>query len=267
MKRVLTALVLLPAVLGLLFYGPVLAVRLAIALVAGLCLHEALNLVSTTGVRPFRPAAYAGLALAILTPAGMHLAFYVVVTLALLALSMEPERQKQAWQGVGGTLLMLVYVGGPFALARALYEISPHLLLAALVVNWVGDSAAMYVGKAFGRLKLAPSVSPNKTWEGAIASALLGSAAAASYLIWAQPPGISPAFAIVLGVSGNLAGQLGDLAESALKRGAGVKDSGSLLPGHGGMLDRMDGALFSFPAVYLVLAARELVVSFGLPAL
>ena len=267
MKRVLTALVLIPAVLGLIFYGPVLLVRAAIALVAALCLHEALTLVEASGVRPFRALAFAGLILAIMTPAGLHLAFYVAFTLAALALCMEPSRQPQAWQTAGGTLLMLVYVGGPFALGRALYEVSPHFLLVALLVNWVGDSAAMYVGKAFGRRKLAPSVSPNKTWEGALASLALGATAGAGYLLWAQPAGVGPELAALLGVAGNIAGQFGDLAESALKRGAGVKDSGSLLPGHGGMLDRMDGALFSFPAVYFVLAANELVVSFGLPGL
>jgi phosphatidate cytidylyltransferase len=106
-----------------------------------------------------------------------------------------------------------------------------------------------------GRRKLAPSISPGKTWVGAIASLLLGSAAGTAYLLHFQPGAGDVGFFLGLSMVANAAGQLGDLAESVLKRGAGIKDSGELLPGHGGMLDRMDGALFAFPAAYLYLAA------------
>jgi len=109
----------------------------------------------------------------------------------------------------------------------------------------------MYAGKTWGRHKLAPVVSPNKTWEGAIASMLastIGGALYAHYLL----PMTALLIALAIAASGNLAGQFGDLAESALKRRAGVKDSGSSLPGHGGWLDRIDAALFAVPMVYLL---------------
>jgi phosphatidate cytidylyltransferase len=119
-------------------------------------------------------------------------------------------------------------------------------------VSWAGDTAAYYIGRAFGRHKLAPRVSPQKTWEGAIGSLIGGVLAAgvyAHYLIPAVPLQI----VLAVATAGNLAGQMGDLCESAFKRGAGVKDSGTTLPGHGGWLDRIDATLFSVPVVYALL--------------
>jgi phosphatidate cytidylyltransferase len=119
-------------------------------------------------------------------------------------------------------------------------------------VSWAGDTAAMYIGRAFGRHKLAPRVSPQKTWEGSVGSlagALLAVGVYAHYLLPAEPLKI----VLVVAVAGNIAGQMGDLCESAFKRGAGVKDSGTTLPGHGGWLDRIDATLFSVPAVYALL--------------
>jgi phosphatidate cytidylyltransferase len=111
----------------------------------------------------------------------------------------------------------------------------------------------LYVGKGLGRNKLAPSISPNKTWEGAIASLVLGAGAGLAYLLYFEVSTLH--WAVLAGAAAlmNVAGQTGDLAESVLKRGAHIKDSGALLPGHGGMLDRMDGALFSYPALYVFL--------------
>ena len=278
MTRVLTALLLIPLVIGLTFYGPPLAVRAALAVTALLCLRECLQIVKTMGVEPFRPAAYAAGAVLIVTSVPMG-AFLIGVLALLMMLTLHRGRHDLALMAVASTLFALVYTCGPFALARRLHEMSPHWLFAVLLTNWVGDSAAMYVGKAFGRHKLAPSISPGKTWEGAIASLLLGSAAGTVYLMhfllgaWGplslfgftclhcqdpaafQPAAWSPLFLVGLSVTINVAWQLGDLAESVLKRGAKIKDSGQLLPGHGGMLDRVDGALFAFPAAYLYLIA------------
>jgi phosphatidate cytidylyltransferase len=119
----------------------------------------------------------------------------------------------------------------------------------ALLVSWAGDTAAMYVGKAWGRRKLAPRISPGKTQEGAAASVLGGTLAAVVYASYFLSFETLPSV-ILVGATANIAGQLGDLCESAFKRGAGVKDSGTMLPGHGGWLDRIDSTLFSIPAVY-----------------
>jgi phosphatidate cytidylyltransferase len=149
----------------------------------------------------------------------------------------------------------LVYIFAPFACAIFLRRINPHWLMLAVLLCWVGDTAALYIGKNFGRHKLS-KVSPNKTWEGAIASvagALLAAAIYAHYLI---PQAAMPVVLLIAAI-GNIAGQLGDLAESAIKRRAGVKDSGASLPGHGGWLDRIDAILFAIPVVYvLVLLIR-----------
>jgi phosphatidate cytidylyltransferase len=130
-----------------------------------------------------------------------------------------------------------------------------------LCVVWAGDIAALYIGRPFGRRKLAPTLSPNKTWEGSIAS-VAGSLLAAGgllgiseYLAGWNSVALSYAdevwwYWLVLAVIVNIAAQVGDLAESALKRSAGVKDSGTLLPGHGGILDRIDALLLAAPALW-----------------
>ena len=118
-----------------------------------------------------------------------------------------------------------------------------------LMLNWIGDTGAYYVGKNFGRHKLAPSVSPGKSWEGAAASAITGVAFGLIYLPLAIK-GTSLLVAGLFALAANVAGQAGDLARSAVKRGARVKDSGSLLPGHGGMLDRVDSTMFALPVLY-----------------
>jgi phosphatidate cytidylyltransferase len=146
-------------------------------------------------------------------------------------------------------LLGVVYVYGPLVVAVYLRRWNPHWLMFALLLSWAGDTAAMYIGKAFGRHKLAPVVSPQKTWEGAagsVAGALIAGGIYAHFLI----PDTPLAIVLLLAVAGNIAGQLGDLAESALKRRAEVKDSGSSLPGHGGWLDRIDSMLFTVPVIY-----------------
>src|SRR5262249_42784887 len=142
------------------------------------------------------------------------------------------------------------------------------LVILVLFSVWAGDIAAYYVGRGFGKHKLAPVVSPNKSWEGAIAS-VIGSIALTAlvfhfqrqingllreeYWLFPYPSwGRQPSWVqiVLLGILTNVAAQFGDLFESALKRGAGVKDSGTLLPGHGGVLDRIDALLFAIPVVW-----------------
>jgi len=144
-------------------------------------------------------------------------------------------------------------------------------VLFLMVCVWSGDIAALYIGRAFGRHKLAPRISPGKTWEGSIAS-ILGSLLAAGLVIWAgdiltargnlilhitEPIWQTLTLAAVL----NIAAQLGDLLESAVKRGAGVKDSGTMLPGHGGILDRIDALLVAAPVLWFALLLKD---AFGL---
>jgi phosphatidate cytidylyltransferase len=142
-----------------------------------------------------------------------------------------------------------IYIGGSWLCAFNLRAVNPHWLLFAFLLCWAGDTAAFYIGKNFGRHKLAPVISPAKTWEGAVASVVGGVLVGGLYAYYLIP---SATLAIVLtiGALGNIAGQIGDLVESAYKRWGGVKDSGSSLPGHGGWLDRIDSSLLSIPVVY-----------------
>jgi phosphatidate cytidylyltransferase len=151
----------------------------------------------------------------------------------------------------------LLYVFGPWRAGIALQALSPWWLLFSLAVNWVGDTCAYYVGRAIGSTRMAPVISPGKSWEGAIASAV----AAVIFAVLFLPrmiPDVTPLDAVLLSIAANIAGQMGDLAESALKRSVGAKDSGTMLPGHGGMLDRVDSAMFSMPVVYGLLLALGL---------
>jgi phosphatidate cytidylyltransferase len=128
-------------------------------------------------------------------------------------------------------------------------------VLTVILVIWVGDSIALFAGRAFGNRKLAPMISPNKSQEGAVAGFL------ASMVVGAvsfQGFGLGDwKLGLIVGAVVGFAGQIGDLAESALKRQAGVKDSGSVIPGHGGILDRIDALLFAFPAGFLMAVGFE----------
>lgn len=142
------------------------------------------------------------------------------------------------------------YLAVPFAvLARWRLDLPMWSPLSFLLVIWANDTAAYFVGIAAGRHKLAPAISPGKSWEGAMAGLTAG-----GLVGWAASPwlGMSPLPAAVFGVVTTAASQLGDLLESAMKRRAGVKDSGTILPGHGGVLDRFDGILLAAPVAYMM---------------
>jgi phosphatidate cytidylyltransferase len=155
----------------------------------------------------------------------------------------------QALVAAGGLAFGSVYLAVPLASVAELHRISPQVLLLGLSIVWAGDAAALYVGKAFGRSKMAPVVSPNKTWEGAAASLAAGLLVTAAWSVWTQ--GRVTPLLLLVGAATSCAGQVGDLFESMLKRGAGIKDSGTLLPGHGGVLDRIDALLFGAPVLFL----------------
>lgn len=252
MTRVLTAVLLIPVVYLLVFYAPGYAVRAVLALVSLLCLREFFLLSRFRRVEPFAVFGYGAGAVLVVAPYLPQPAFLVILCMLLLVLGLQPARPLENLFGsAAATLLGLVYVCGPFALAGMMHRVGPHWLFFVLLLAWVGDSSAYYVGRAIGRHKLAPSISPGKTWEGAVASAVFSVAAGSVYLAYFEPGRIGFAMALAMSLTVNVAGQVGDLAESALKRSVRMKDSGTLLPGHGGMLDRMDNFLFAAPTAYL----------------
>ena len=155
----------------------------------------------------------------------------------------------QGAASIGLIAFGIPYFALPTASLYRLQDFDPWVLVLLLAIVWLGDSGAYYVGKTWGRHKLAPRVSPNKTWEGSIASTGAGLLAAAVWSYWRL--GEVDGWILLVAVLGSIAAQIGDLVESLLKRGAGVKDSGQILPGHGGMLDRMDALLFAAPVMWL----------------
>jgi len=176
----------------------------------------------------------------------------VLVALTGMVLGLRAANLSDSMSRAAVFTLGVIYIFGAWRCAGELRAFNHHWLMFAMLLSWSGDTAALYIGKAFGRHKLAPHVSPGKTWEGAAGSVACGVLAGGIYAHYLLPA-FAPGTALALAAVGNIAGQLGDLCESALKRGVGVKDSGSSLPGHGGWLDRVDSTLFSVPVVYVLL--------------
>lgn len=182
------------------------------------------------------------------------LAVISILTIAAFITSLRYLNLRDVLPQVACAFLGAFYTFAPWRFSIDLRRESHHLLFFALALNWAGDSTAYYVGRTFGKHKLAPIVSPKKSWEGAIGS-VIGSVIFGLLYLGRFMPQIAWWNVIIMAVVANIAGQFGDLAESAMKRGADVKDSGNLLPGHGGILDRVDSSLFALPVVYLIYAA------------
>jgi phosphatidate cytidylyltransferase len=248
MKRLLLALVLGPIILYAVLWGHPVAFLAILSAVALLCQYEYSEMVACYGIPKPGPLGYvAGLVL--LGIPGQELIVLVAVTLLSLALAMSTADLSKGLLRAAALVLGVIYIFGCWRYAIPLRAASPHWLVFALGLNWVGDTAAYYVGRAIGKHKLAPRISPAKSWEGAVASLAASLVFGVLYLGKFVPP-VAGWEAVAVAAAGNLAGQVGDLAESAMKRGAGIKDSSALLPGHGGWLDRVDGTLFSLPVVY-----------------
>lgn len=252
MKRILTGLILAPLIGYVVLWGPDPLFLAVLAAVALLCFHEYSGLVAGCGVERPGPLGYAAGLLVLLFPQEPFL-LLVVVALLALTLALGSANLAGGLPRAGALLLGVVYIFGALRFTIALRIKSPYWLFFALAVNWLGDTAAYYGGKALGRHKLAPRISPAKTWEGAAASVATSLVFGWIYLARLMPE-VPLALSLGLSLAGNLAGQVGDLAESALKRGAGAKDSGHWLPGHGGWLDRVDANLFAVPVVYALLS-------------
>jgi phosphatidate cytidylyltransferase len=255
MKRVITALVLLPLVVWVVLAGPQWALLAIMAMVGLIAFHEFDTIAGNQGVAK---SGFFGLAAGLIFLFAQEPAWVIVVILAVVFMTLELRQAdlSKAIPSAATALLGVVYIFGAWRCALALRQINPpygpHWLMIALLVSWAGDTAALYVGRAFGRHKLAPRVSPSKTWEGSIGSVVGGVLAAVVYGHYLIPAAALWAV-LAVAAAGNIAGQVGDLCESAFKRGAGMKDSGTTLPGHGGWLDRIDSSLFSIPVVYALL--------------
>jgi phosphatidate cytidylyltransferase len=169
-----------------------------------------------------------------------------VLTGSLVLLARVPIQESVVTLGL--LSFAVPYFALPLASLYALQRMDPWLLVVLCALVWLGDSAAYYVGCLFGRRKMAPAVSPKKTWEGAAAGFLCATGVVAAWSLWLEQR-LAPEL-LLLGALTAVAAQLGDLVESMLKRNAGIKDSGSLLPGHGGMFDRLDALLFAAPVWY-----------------
>jgi phosphatidate cytidylyltransferase len=161
----------------------------------------------------------------------------------------------QAAGRIAATVTGIVYAGFLcMFLATTRREFGPDAVILILVVAWIGDTGAYFAGRFLGKTKMYPAVSPKKTWAGAVGG-LAGAVVAVAVMKLVRMEHLSWLDVILIGVPGSLLGQMGDLVESLIKRSVGVKDSGALLPGHGGMLDRIDAVLFIGPFVYAYLFA------------
>ena len=267
MSRIITALVVLPVLIASILISwlqPLFVLLAAAALVVGL--FEFYVLAKKRDLRPDAVAGY-------LAGAGLFVVFYIVrpwplsdmllliqavlivfIPGTLVAATLRGAPFEKMLASAGATILGVLYVvflGGHLVAVRTGFtqEVSADLLSFFFLVLMGADTAAYYVGSTFGKHKLAPSISPGKTWEGVIgglvASLLL--AALAHYWFFRELP---LKLALPLAAVMTVLGILGDLTESALKRGAGMKDAAKILPGHGGILDRLDSLLFNAPLIY-----------------
>ena len=300
--RVLTALVLMPAVIAIVLFTPTWAVAIAVAVLTVLALWEYFALGDAIGHRAYRlwtifcalliiyvqwrtsqidssmfgmfeppkPQQAALFYFSAVQFSPLTVFFIFLVGIACLSLwTRRPLVEILPAAGISSSALLLIAF--PFSFAVRIHAIPMDgrlLLLFTLAIIWASDTVAYFAGRAFGKHPLAPKISPKKTWEGAIAG-MIGSLLVAK----AFQPGLFighggtmgfiqsfPGRLFVMAVLGNIAGQMGDLLESACKRSAGVKDSGGLLPGHGGILDRIDALILCIPVIwyYLVLVNPHL---------
>ncbi len=255
MNRAISGAIAIPVAAGIVLYGSPWLFFAFVCLLMLIACHEYFSMISGIGIEGFP---YVGMALSVL----LLLTFYLdgrfltewglVTILSLFAAWCAREQNvKVAIDQISFTLLGIFYLGGLsgyFLLLRGL-DGGQHWILFLFLVIWTGDIAAYYWGRYIGKKPMAPIVSPGKTWEGAIAGIAGNLAAAGLAKLWFMT-GVSAVHCLIAALICGIIGQFGDLAESLLKRNAGVKDSGTIIPGHGGILDRVDSLLFAGPALY-----------------
>ena len=289
LKRIATAVVLIPIVLLLILRAPVPVVAVVAAAVALVTIQEFLKLTESYAVQPLRLATYIFVGLFFLllaasasseTPQLSAITFVLASGFAcaispfiFLTITMRHAQLARAYPAAAASAFAFAYIALPMAMLVQLRQLSAgaFLILYLCLVVWAGDIFAYFVGRSLGRHLMAPRVSPKKTWEGAVASLAasllvgillfnhalqissfllrLGLIQRRDGLFGLEKPELLPIVLLTLAL--NIAAQLGDLVESLIKRGAGVKDSGTILPGHGGMLDRIDALLFAAPVLWI----------------
>lgn len=285
-KRVLTAVVLIPIVLVIVLRAPTAVLAVFAGAIALLAIQELLKLSEGYGIHPLYKATYVFVAVFFLIMAvhpgvtdllstGAFVYFglcaAVLAPFLFLALAMRGKELVTGFPAAMVSAFAFVYIALPMASLVQLREQwrGAFLLLYLLLLVWAGDIFAYFVGKPLGRHRMSPRVSPKKTWEGAIASVVASVGVGILMFHYAQPISTALMHAgliklkdgifthpdsltpiIILSIVLNIAAQFGDLVESLIKRGAGVKDSGAILPGHGGMFDRIDALLFAAPVLW-----------------
>jgi phosphatidate cytidylyltransferase len=265
-RRIYTVLLVVPLLYGAIQYLPAVVFTGIVAVAGGLSLHELYRLYFPTASRPLAvgigllgcTALIIGPHQPALLPAGLLLAVVAVLSIPVLLEVPLLDSLRDAALVVTGMLYIGLTLS--YLVVIRLLQDGESLLFFLLLVTWAADTAAYYVGTLYGQRKLAPRISPKKTVEG-LAGGVLGATVAACVARWTFVPEFSLFDTLVLAVLLALVGLWGDLVESAIKRGAGVKDSGGLLPGHGGMLDRLDSLLFTAPAFYYYVAFMGRVAS------
>lgn len=260
LKRLASVLVLLPVFLLIVVKAPGWMFNTLVVIASGAALWELVRLFEQAG-RPVdrRLAVVAGVAVTasfgasrLLDPLALPVAILAVAVVAVLATPVwrgAPDLARSAT-----TLVAVMYVGWLLGFGILLHHTSPigdELVLYVVGVTWAGETTAYAVGSSIGRHKLAPVISPRKTVEGALAQVVVSVATGAALGAWLLP-GCGAGLWLGAGAVVGVVGQFGDLAESAIKRSAGTKDTGGLIPGHGGVLDRIDSLLFNLPAFYYV---------------
>lgn len=252
LKRLATAVVGIPLAAAIVLWPSPWPFRALVAALAGTAAWELGRMFHAAG-RPFLVrlgvTATVAVTAAFLVPGGPVLALAAAVVVILSAPLWAPA--PPAVEPVASTLLAVVYIGWLLGHALVLHARpeGPALVLFVAGVTWAGETGAYLAGSFFGRHPLAPVVSPRKTVEGAVAQAAVSLAAGLLLGAWLLPAWPGAVAALAGGVLG-VVGQIGDLAESAIKRALGAKDAGGVFPGHGGVLDRLDGLLFNVPAFY-----------------
>jgi phosphatidate cytidylyltransferase len=255
LRRIYTVLLVVPLLYGAIQYLPAVVFTGIVAVAGGLSLYELYRLCFQAASRPLAVgiglvgcmAVIIGPHQPALVPAGLLVAVVAVLSIPVLLDVPLVDSLRDAALVVTGML----YVGltlSYLVVVRLLPD-GASLLFFLLLVTWAADTAAYYVGTLYGRRKLAPRISPKKTVEG-LAGGVIGATIVACVARWIFLPEFSLVDTLVLALLLTAAGLWGDLVESAIKRSANVKDSGGLLPGHGGMLDRLDSLLFTAPAFY-----------------
>lgn len=277
LSRIATAVVLVPIVVALVWWGPLLLIAALAGVVAVLALFELFDLGDKVGLRAFKKWTYfcaalifysqysEGLAethffsegVSVVRNAGTGVlsldAALLIFVFGCVALGLATRRPLlEVLPAIAISSAGIFFVALPFSYivrVNEMQRVGKQLLLFTLVLIWAGDVLAYFVGKSFGRVKMTPALSPKKTWEGAVANVIASALVAVVFARWMQ---VDLWTLIAIATAANVGGQCGDLIESAYKRGAAVKDSGALLPGHGGVLDRIDSLILAAPVVWVL---------------